>query len=834
LLAKYDSRMIANDLLSKGPVMQRLVIALALSCDTIRSVSLNTLNFLLSDISNLPGLRPRGMKIMSFRSKGDKNPPAIPIYPAVRAEESNLEALADLQMRGYIKIPAQVILFSHPTYRDAASYILLTDRVDINGMVLGLVERCLGLVDDQNILITVRKLEFIIKNRPDLREELLGRAIQAAKSTIFPSVESRLTEFITRELMSLTRQQQEDVLHLIQLKTSVSSVFWQNGIAFYHYDRDKHSSLFGFNDYSEQADYEDLLAKINDTELLPAELIWQFVVDFGVQSNPEKLSEHGVFWILDYPESFIRAAFALRLFSKKMPTQKVYEKIFSDQHPEVIVEAIKGIFVGYPKYTLEEMKIAEVLIKKALQNPAVVIRSSNFFCWFGLDHASETLDWHALDEQAKHLLWALWAETFPVFFKHFPDFLDIPSSARFATNLRESTSFITPEQGLAIAEQFYIWIDRRTKFESSIDAHDLGLIDFLFDSNSVYLEQRAEILKKALNHSYTGFVGYALSQTAWHSSLLHPAEVAVMVAALSTERIDQRWLHAISITQSAVIPEVQQLLFSDLRLLDQPPADIIRKIRPDLLEDALHVFTGKPQPLWWYATHHNGGEIWNAIVKEIIRSEHEPGFEVCLRELLMNVINMPSEDWKDGQEIWKDLCAITQQLKRVAKYLIAETSESNFNIPNTKQLWKTIIDEFERRKELPSFLQIVTDYAEALQQYDYHDIIKILDDKIDDFVDLLPSDQLVFQIAHELKKQTPDKDMIESLVATVTTITKKAPLKLKFTYKIIEDMVEEHGSIYIELKDLETIPDLIDKTGKEQRKLLSDEYELPDWVHLSV
>jgi hypothetical protein len=834
LLAKYDSRMIANDLLGKGTVMQRLVIALGLSCDTIRPVNLNTLNFLLSETSPLPGLRPRGMKLMSFRSKGDKNPPTIPIYPAVHEQNGKIEALADLQMRGYVQLSAQLIWFSHSTYRDAASYVLLTNRVDINRMMLNLIERALGLVEDQNILIAVRQLEFIIKNRPDLREELLAKTIQIAKSTIFPSVESRLTEFITRELLSLSRQQQQDVLHLIQSRTSVSSVFWQNGTAFYHYDGQQHSSLFGFDDYSEQENYNELLAKINDAELLPAESIWQFVVDFGVQPNPIRLSERGVFWILDYPESFIRAAFAYRLFSKGMPTQKVYEKIFSDQHPEVVVEAIKGIFDGYLTYGRDERRIAEELIKKALHNPAVVIRSSNFFCSFGLDHASETLDWDILDKPAKQVLWALWAETFPIFFKHFPDFLNIPNSARFASNLRESTSFITAEQGLTIAEQFYFWIDGRTKFEMSIDAHDLGLVDFLFDSNPNYSLQRAEIFKKALNHTYTGFVGYALLQAAWHSSTLHQSEIDIMVAALSVKRIDQRWLHAIAITQSVVLPEVQQLLFGNPQFLDQSPAQIITQMRANLLEDALHVFTGKPQPLWWYATHHNGGETWDAIVKEIIRSEHEPGFEVCLRELLTDVINMPSKNWKDGQKIWKELCAGTRQLERIAKYLIAETAESNFNVPNTKELWKTIIDEFERRNALPIFLQMVLEYVEALQQYDHGDIIEILDDKIDDFIELLPSDKLVFQLAHQLEKRSLNQAIVKNRITAITTATDETPLKLKFSFILIDQIVTNHAAMYTELSVLKSLPDLIDSEGDKKRRSISDEYELPDWVHLSV
>lgn len=828
LLAKADAREIAIEIVDKGKEFQILYMALGFMSDTIRPVSFRDLAFVLATSEDMPGFREEGIRLRSMSIKDD---PEFPEYAGDSGMQSYLEPLSILQLRGYIRIVNDHVIFNHPTYRDVARYIYLIDRPDLNSLMLAILVKVLACLSVENILVAVGQVAYLLKNREDLDGNIKLLMLRAAKATVFPAVESKLAEFLVEKIDSLSADMKEDVMYLAQHKSDTSNIFWHDGIPFYSDDGINTAAIFG-SDAMEEEHYESYFTKLNNGEYISSADLWLFLENYRKRIKSRALDEKGSLLILTYPEAFIRSYFAALIFAHSWPHETLVQAIMNDQHPEIIVEAIKGCFAGYLNYNTVERLLAKDLIAKNLKHPAIIIRASNFFCSFGLSHATESIEWHDLSQENSAVLWQLWGDLFPLFFEQFPDYLEIPNSARFAKNLGDSAKFITAEQGIHIGNQFYQWINHRLEGGKNMDTHELGLVSFLFETNSAPSEERAELFKRSIGHPHTGFAVVSISQGSWYSELFSSQEIEYLLATLINERPDSRWLKAVAVSQSNVIPEVQAALFGERDLLKKTPSEIIAKADEKLLIDAIHVYTGSPQPLWWFAVHHASGSVWLKVIKQVILTEFEPAFEICIKELLSNVINTPGDSWQDGQDIWKQLCNHTDQEVRLASLLIAETAASNFNEDHAIALWESLLNIFVSKGKLNDILTMVADKVEAMQQYDELDIYKILKPHFNDFLDHLPTDKLVLLLDQNLANDDFEERIIAQEVNRILNSVKTQPLRLKLSFKAIRSLIADKRMKYDSLKLLDTITDEIEETGDLMEKQMDDHYDLPGWVHV--
>lgn len=826
LLSRADAKEIAAEIIHKQGIYPSLYIALGLSCDTIRPVSLNQLHYMLAADDALPGFKNEGIK---FRSFSNRTPPVFPAYPPSADRPEILEALSVLQLRGYIKINGEYILFSHPTYKDAARYILLNQRADITQLMSKLLDKALAALQVNSILVAISQLELLLAQRTDLTELLQKTAVRAAKRTIFPAAETRLTELLVNSIDALPEEIQKQVMHMAQHRTSLSDIFWHEGTPFYSEDSMNTAAIFG-RAPMDAASFRALFDRVSAKEDLPAEQIWQFIQGYPAFVAQSRLTQEGCLFILSYPEAFIRSNLAALTFKNSWPEEKILAAIEDDQHPEVTVEAIKGCFAGYLTYNVQQQAQAKQWIGKVLHSPAVIIRASAFFSAFGLSHATESLEWYDMTQANSEKLWQLWGDVFLAFFEKFPDYLEMPNSARFAANLHDSAKFITPTQGMAIGTQFYQWINRRLEKNNTLDAFELGLVSFILATNPVFSQQRAELLTATISHPHTGFAGVSLAQASWQIAPLDPVEKKAIVTILNSERPDARWLKAIAITRSTVIPEIQQSLLGKPDFLQQAPNVIIRDLDPQLLDDALHVYAGKPQPLWWYALQHSGGDVWLSVIKHIISSEYEPFFESCLKEMLGDVINGASKDWQDGQQLWRELYKNTKQPDRLAATLIEATAGSNFSEDQAVELWSAMIECYRKANNLPALLAMVADKAESLQHYDDMDIYHILKPVFNEFLDFLPADRGIILLAQNLEKDDFEPALVDAEVDKIMTAARAIPVKLKLSFRELKEVLKPKISQYPSLARLNDLEDHIDEIRDQQEEEMDDHYELPAWV----
>jgi hypothetical protein len=114
-----------------------------------------------------------------------------------------------------------------------------------------------------------------------------------------------------------------------------------------------------------------------------------------------------------------------------------------------------------------------------------------------------------------------------------------------------------------------------------------------------------------------------------HWELLRADERAAVLDRLTSGHSDDHWLQAVALTRSATPDEIVRRLLPEGFDFSQPPEQLISAGPPTLIEAAVHVYSGRPQPLWWLGTHHGGEATWEPVVETIARRPDHPLFELA-------------------------------------------------------------------------------------------------------------------------------------------------------------------------------------------------------------
>ena len=110
---------------------------------------------------------------------------------------------------------------------------------------------------------------------------------------------------------------------------------------------------------------------------------------------------------------------------------------------------------------------------------------------------------------------------------------------------------------------------------------------------------------------------------------LTDAERTVLLARLKAGRSEDRWLQAGALTRSTVPTTVQRTLLGDGVSLSDGPDALLAKVGSDLLNAAVHVYSGRPQTLGWLGADHSGKIVWEPVVDRIARMPSHPLFELA-------------------------------------------------------------------------------------------------------------------------------------------------------------------------------------------------------------
>lgn len=208
--------------------------------------------------------------------------------------------------------------------------------------------------------------------------------------------------------------------------------------------------------------------------------------------------------------------------------------------------------------------------------------------------------------------------------------------ARLFAVARSALGALSPSSLVALCDGWIDWLERNERAGRLPSEFSLGVTEILLQATAAEPERRESRVTRLLDFTGTGakitFIADLIDQ--W--SLLRDDERAAVFERLKCGRSDDRWLQAVTLTRSEVPDAVVVTLLPEGIDLSQPPTRLIDMAPPSLIEAAIHVYSGQPQPLWWLGTHHSGDAVWEPVMEIIARWPDHPLFELAWEHIAFN------------------------------------------------------------------------------------------------------------------------------------------------------------------------------------------------------
>lgn len=826
-IARQDSVAIASDLSARNADAADLLAILSQLGDTIVAVSKTDLGFVLSDDTEAYSILPDGF----FSTGGGSQPAAFPSY---KQQYTLLpvwqKALEFLEDRGFIIVRDDKIRFTHPNYYEAGRRILTTGSASRQDRLLGHFRRSLSCLNPSAALHAAKQLQFLSSQLPANQPGIFDLVFLASDS-IFPSVRDKGLEVLAGAVSVLP----EDKKHEAETKLNSndipsSHIIWHERIAYISLTSDFWArDLF----YSLSEDEcREIAKKFEQDESVSALQAWNFVRTISAEKSP--LSAKAANSLMQYDEALIRKK-TVKLIVRGMipdPDLGLLGLCFSDPHPSVVFAAVETILLNWKDWNPSVKPALRDLLIASQKNLAIAIRSNRFLVKFQGDEEYHNPRWEKYDDTQKQELWNLWAELYVEMMRNLPTDLFF-DAVGFGETIRVACGYMNQTNGLSVFECWYQRIDQKIKEGHILDEFELCIADELIDFTKSNTGARLALMEQLLAYPDTSFLISTLKWSISHWDNLTDKEKSITIDLLQSGRVDLRWIKAIAICRHKnPPPEIQQVVFGDERFFELTPSEFISKAPQQVLEDALRMYFGHPQPLYWLATQGNNADFWQAIVSQILTDFTEPYFSMCLRELSSKGLNGFGRPWQDGMKLWEHVCQHYPDKKKITERIIYDTSRINCAIDPAKKMYDLLINALRRAGKEDELADTVAENIELLQQTGHgaKDLLEILEPEFFQkaFLTLEPDAQLYIG-ATTLKEDPTTLATFQSLLKTVT----KAGLSFRFvlTGPIIKKMVSSLPVPASIVEDIDKIPNRVDLIGKEQHKLIQskDEYKLDNW-----
>lgn len=336
-------------------------------------------------------------------------------------------------------------------------------------------------------------------------------------------------------------------------------------------------------------------------------------------------------------------------------------------------------------------------------------------------------------------------------------------------------------------------------------------------------------------------------------SILEKKEIELICDFLmKANRIDYKWIQAVSIIQEDVPHEIQIAICNEV-FLDKATEDVLDVLEnAGILEECLSMFCGFPQPLWFNGYHHCGNyELWDNIMIEVLKKgAFDKSYYIALREFMDALYNDESNRFKDGYNIYSSLIENQMHRSKISERLAYLLTYNQDN----KKMWDDLL-KVSTEEEKTVLFQKVSKFVEIVEMYNdgYGGLLAEFDfDIIRQYLlPLFPTDMNIIALVEEIDEMyrvaslpfvEQDKEFIKTLRESYLKLIKCALVeqspKLRLTYKIVKLVARKMD---LDLKEVDCLfekskeefferYDLAKKSFQENCPLdIDDEYPLRNW-----
>ena len=723
-----------------------------------------------------------GFVIIGGRPRGASPAPDYDHTPRLTANQ--LDALDKLERDRLIEVDNhESVGFVHSFYRAAAEAMLNGPTRRAAATISTTVQRGLFCSSPLTSRATARNLDWAfdkLARRVEAQSALVDHAVDGLTS-YFPATRDLCFRFLVQRLADLPADRRSEFPQWISSITSIrlDGLEWSNGEAHLPFGEalgtDYIDRVFRRVRRSEVATELSLLNAAEGEYVSPERAAKALIF---LAKEPSALSLPAIGRLLSYDEAALRAeATKVWLRTSRDDDDVVLARIFADDHPSCALAALKGAIAGWHVYSTPRRK--QILGGLSFMAETTVCAAAMLNHLVLFDRVEVT---------GEDPPWPIFEAVLPVIMQALPHnaaFID----ARLFAVARSAVEALPSASMVAICDGWIGWLERNNAEGRLPSEFSLGVGEILVSATRREPDLRDGRIDRMLGFQGTGAMITFVADLVNDWDELADGERTALVARLKAGRSDDRWLQAVALTRSTVPTTVQRTLLGDEVSLSDGPDALLAKVGSDLLNAAVHVYSGRPQTLGWLGTDHSGETVWEPVVDRIARMPSHPLFELAWDHIACS---------GDGARVSSVItCVGGENADRMLGILIRLKVGCTGNY--MPEAWATLLAMAQNDRTRTAWIDKMASYAPAiLDKLSDLNLWLSEDRDLTEMLSRLSSDIVLLRMASTIFASPADTDVDNIRLSGIQELglrLEKAPPRLFETCDSLADKLKRRGVV---------------------------------------
>ena len=831
--ARISSEEVCRKIKSYGETYKDIFILLGCFCNTVRSVSVKDLAYILCSNEESVSIRQKMEEEVTVsigdRQKNSHIHQEFPVYAQMpKLDEDIISILRVLCEKGYIykERITNEIYFLHPIYTYASKLLLqeeIEDDWDIEKYIK-YMRRAIGSLSSNAAFCSLCQLgqEFD-------REQMIIDCIVEGSRSIFPAIRDVSILYLDQNFDNLNEQVQKDFMKNIRNgRTADKYMQWNGNECWYQMDGKHYFDFFNMDDFWCK-DINFTLEEIEERVRKKENFSKKEIYDILSSSLADNLSREFLEYTLLSDEAVIRSRAIFYLFKNyaaKLDFEKT-EYLQRFENYNVVYGMLKGMFSSVNDFSEENVKKLIIYFQKQFERKSVSMYVEDLFDKFGDEYDSKAIDWGKYAEAERLRIWKIWAALFSKWLVCFPAKFMGMNEPHMSLNIDRSLKYLNNQKEVVdVANAWIQWIHNYSKYHS-VNDYGMSVLDYLITGTKNSACLRKGMIKKELKVNSTSLVTAHISHIVDLWDMLTDEERKDICEYLKNEmRGDMKWIQAVALTRKNVTKDIQIAITGNV-FLDKEPKKIIDTLNEkNILTECLHIFCGFPQPLWFNGYHHSGKySLWDGVMMEVLKKDIvDENYNISLREMIDELYNNNDHRFVNGYDVYKEMLSDEEKRKQIFERLAYTSVTQN---QDNKKMWDELLQACSEEEKKQYFL-IISNFIEMVEyenmgyngllcEYELKDIVHYI-------LPCFSSDQSIYKLSDAMllmyrniqEMEVDESKKVKQLYETMVQETyKNDPPRLLFTNKIVNYTCKEMGGV----------SDVMQKVLEKNKKDFWDRYE---------
>ena len=831
--ARISSEEVCRKIKSYGETYKDIFILLGCFCNTVRSVSVKDLAYILCSNEESVSIRQKMEEEVTVsigdRQKNSHIHQEFPVYAQMpKLDEDIISILRVLCEKGYIykERITNEIYFLHPIYTYASKLLLqeeIEDDWDIEKYIK-YMRRAIGSLSSNAAFCSLCQLgqEFD-------REQMIIDCIVEGSRSIFPAIRDVSILYLDQNFDNLNEQVQKDFMKNIRNgRTADKYMQWNGNECWYQMDGKHYFDFFNMDDFWGK-DINFTLEEIEERVRKKENFSKKEIYDILSSSLADNLSREFLEYTLLSDEAVIRSRaifYLLKNYAAKLDFEKT-EYLQRFENYNVVYGMLKGMFSSVNDFSEENVKKLIIYFQKQFERKSVSMYVEDLFDKFGDEYDSKAIDWGKYAEAERLRIWKIWAALFSKWLVCFPAKFMGMNEPHMSLNIDRSLKYLNNQKEVVdVANAWIQWIHNYSKYHS-VNDYGMSVLDYLITGTKNSACLRKGMIKKELKVNSTSLVTAHISHIVDLWDMLTDEERKDICEYLKNEmRGDMKWIQAVALTRKNVTKDIQIAITGNV-FLDKEPKKIIDTLNEkNILTECLHIFCGFPQPLWFNGYHHSGKySLWDGVMMEVLKKDIvDENYNISLREMIDELYNNNDHRFVNGYDVYKEMLSDEEKRKQIFERLAYTSVTQN---QDNKKMWDELLQACSEEEKKQYFL-IISNFIEMVEyenmgyngllcEYELKDIVHYI-------LPCFSSDQSIYKLSDAMllmyrniqEMEVDESKKVKQLYETMVQETyKNDPPRLLFTNKIVNYTCKEMGGV----------SDVMQKVLEKNKKDFWDRYE---------